>query len=200
MLTRSTYAAALLFALPAAASAQTAAAPGDHGRPGIVVFANGGGYSPLTNLNDAGTADIKTGWTGGGGVGVQLNRYVAVRGVFDFAQGKGRGTGAGTLAGQKLKHYFYGGDIQLRYPTQSGFAPYLLAGAGAVTIDDKDDPTFTRFTKLAGKGGIGVEYAFPTSGLGLYAQAASYGYKWDRLGFNKTQFDVLWTGGVSYRF
>jgi hypothetical protein len=167
------------------------------GRSSLVIFANGGGSSALTDLNDAGTASLETGWTAGGGVGLQVNRYVAVRGTFDFAQADGEGTSA--LSGQSLNRYFYGGDVQLRYPTASGFAPYLLLGAGAVTIDDPDNVTFDRFTKFAGKGGLGLEYALPQSNVGFFAQATTYVYDFDRNGFDKNQVDVLWTGGLSYR-
>jgi opacity protein-like surface antigen len=196
MFAQSTVAAALALTLlaPTLAPAQSTQISD---RPTAVFFANGGGASPVTDLNDAGTSSLKTGWTAGGGAGVQINRYVAVRGTFDYAQTDGdNGT---SLAGQSLKHYFYGGDVQLRYPTTSGFAPYLLAGAGAVTIDNSDNPAFEKFTKFAGKGGIGAEYTLPGSDFGLYAQANSYVYKFDRNGFDKTQVDLLWTGGVSYR-
>jgi hypothetical protein len=119
-------------------------------------------------------------------------------GTFDFARTKGEDNST-AFAGQRFNQYFYGGDVQLRYPTASGFAPYLLAGAGAVTIDNKDDPTFDKFTKFAGKGGIGLEYVKPGSNVGVFAQGASYIYKYDRNGFDMTQADVLWTGGLSYR-
>ena len=163
----------------------------------LVFFANGGGNSSLADLNDAGTASLETGWTAGGGVGVQLNRFLAVRGTFDYARSDGQGTTA--INGQALDRYFYGGDVQLRYPTASGLAPYLLLGAGAVTIDTPDNVVFDRFTKFAGKGGLGVEYMLPRSNLGLFAQASSYVYDFDQNGFDKTQVDVLWTAGLSYR-
>jgi len=189
--------AALLVSLlvPGITTAQEAAQ--SFGRPSLVFFVNGGGNSSLTDLNDAGTASLETGWTGGGGVGVQLNRFLAVRGTFDYAQSDGQGTAA--ISGQTLNRYFYGGDVQLRYPTASGFAPYLLLGAGAVTIDNPDNAGFDRFTKFVGKGGLGVEYQLPRSNLGLFAQASSYVYDFDQNGFDKTQVDVLWTGGLSYR-
>jgi hypothetical protein len=198
MLRHSTLFGALVLLLPTLAVAQAPAASAED-RPALILFANGGGSSPLTNLNESGTADLKTGWALGGGAGVQVNRYLAVRGVFDFARNKGS-AGSTAYAGQRFNHYFYGGDVQLRYPTAGGFAPYLLAGAGAVTIDNKDDPTFDKFTKFAGKAGLGVEYVFPSNGVGVFAQGASYIYKYDRGGFDKTQTDVLWTGGLSYRF
>jgi Outer membrane protein beta-barrel domain len=197
MFARSGIAAALALTLlaPASLPAQSTAA-----RPHFVVFANGGGTSSLTDLNEPGTAALETGWTAGGGVGLQVNPYLAVRGTFDFAQPKAEGAGAGSLDGQKLNQFFYGGDVQLRYPTASGLAPYLLLGAGAVTIDNADAASFESFTKLAGKGGLGLEYLLPQSDLGLFAQASSYIYDYDRNGFDKTQVDVLWTAGLSYRF
>lgn len=195
MFTRSGISAALLLSLltPAAALAQS---PAD--QRGVVLFANGGGNSAVTDLNDAGTASLSTGWTAGGGVGWQFNPYVAVRGTFDFARAEGHGA-ANAFNGQHFNQYFYGGDVQLRYPTASGFAPYLLLGAGAVTVDNADATGFDSFTKFAGKGGLGVEYALPRSNLGLFAQAASYIYQFDRNGFDKTQADLLWTAGLSYR-
>jgi opacity protein-like surface antigen len=197
MFAQSRLTAALLVSLltPGIAQAQDDGRTSDQST--LIIFANGGGNSSLTDLNDAGTASLETGWTGGGGVGVQLNRFLAVRGTFDYARSDGQGTTA--INGQALDRYFYGGDVQLRYPTASGFAPYLLLGAGAVTIDNPDNAVFDRFTKLAGKGGLGVEYQLPRSNLGLFAQASSYVYDFDQNGFDKTQVDVLWTGGLSYR-
>jgi Outer membrane protein beta-barrel domain len=195
MSNRMMLAATLALLLPAVASAQT---PGSGSRPSVVLFANGGGYSPLTDLNTSGTASLNTGWTLGGGGGIQVNRFVAVRAVFDYAQDKGD-VGSSAFAGAKIKRYFYGGDIQLRYPTANGFAPYILAGAGAVTIDGKNTTDLGRFTKFAGKGGLGVEYNLP-SGVGLFVQGTSYIYKFDRGGFNKTQADLLWNAGLSYRY
>lgn len=59
--------------------------------------------------------------------------------------------------------------MQLRYPTAGGLAPYLLLGAGAVTIDAKDDGAFESLTRFAAKGGLGVEYQL-SSNVGLFAQ------------------------------
>lgn len=195
MWTRTAIGAALVlsFAGTGTVSAQSAGEG-----PRLIFFANGGGNSPVTDLNEAGTASLKTGWTAGGGVGLQINPYVAVRGTFDFSRAEGQGTGAGTLLGQKLDHYFYGGDIQFRYPTSGGFAPYLVAGAGAVSIKS-DLATFEDFTKFAGKGGLGVEYVLPRSNVGFFVQGATWLFGYDRGGFDKTQADVLWTGGLSYR-
>ena len=121
-----------------------------------------------------------------------------MRGTFDFARAEGEGTG-NSFSGQEFNHYFYGGDVQLRYPTTSGIAPYVLLGAGAVTIDNADNTAFESFTKFAGKGGAGIEYVVPGSNFGLFGQATTYVYQYDQSGFDKTQADLLWTGGLSYR-
>lgn len=196
MLTRNSVAAlALSLLAPAALVAQAPTSS----RPAIVVFGQGGGNSALTDLNQAETAKLRTGWTVGGGVGLQVNQYFAVRGTFDLAKSEVEGLGAGTLNDQKLTQYFYGGEVQLRYPTASGIAPYVLLGAGAVTVDNTRDDTFTRFTKFAGRGGLGLEYV-TRSGVGLFAQGVAAAYKLERFGFDKTQADILWTAGLSYRF
>jgi opacity protein-like surface antigen len=189
-------AVALALLLPAAISAQSASDPGG---PSVVLFANGGGYSPVTDLNSSGTASLSTGWAVGGGAGVQLNPYVAIRAGLDYARSEGD-EGSVAFDGQTLRHWFYGGDLQLRYPLSSGLAPYLLAGAGAVTINGEDTPALDEsFTKFAGKGGLGVEYSLPR-GFTMFVQGSSYIYKLDEGGFDKTQVDVLWNAGLTYRF
>ena len=44
-----------------------------------------------------------------------------------------------------------------------------------------------------------MEYVFAQSNVGLFAQATSYLYDYDRTGFDKTQVDLLYTAGLSYR-
>src|SRR5688572_32435165 len=134
-----------VLALALAAPATVIAQGPTWSRPAIIVFGQGGGNSALTDLNQAETAKLRTGWTAGGGVGLQFNQYLAVRGTFDFAKSKVEGIGASALNNQKLTQYFYGGEVQLRYPTASGIAPYLLLGAGAVTVDNTPAASFSRF-------------------------------------------------------
>lgn len=86
-----------------------------------------------------------------------------------------------------------------------GFTPYVFAGAGGVTLKEKDSPTGANLdkTKGAGVGGIGLSYRIPRSNWSLLAEGTSYLYKASDLsgtlaGVDKTQFDVAWSGGVSY--
>lgn len=184
-------AATLLMAAPATAQGR-----------GLVLFAKGGGYTPLSNLNDAGTADIKTGFNVGGGVALDLHKYVALRGDFDFGRGELRL--GGTETGTHLNKYFYGGALQLQYPTAGGVTPYAFAGGGAVTIHEQNTSGQNK-TRGAGTFGAGLRYSLPHSGFGLFAEGTGWVYKHRNLagrtaGFDKTQVDALYSAGLSYRF
>jgi len=169
----------------------------------VNVFARSGGFNALTKLNDAGTVDLKkVGYNIGGGVGVQVQRYVTLRGDFTYGQNELR-TG-GLTTGPKLNRFFYDGAVQLQYPTASGFEPYVFAGGGAVTIH-QIGTTGQDETKGTGTFGVGVNYTVPRTGFGLFAEGKSWLYKPSSTsgalsGVDNVQYEVAWTGGVSYRF
>src|SRR5690606_37597191 len=72
--TRILGALALTFVLAQGAQAQ---------ERGVTFAVRGGGFNSLTDLNDAGTADFKkTGYSLGATAGIDLHRYVALRGDF----------------------------------------------------------------------------------------------------------------------
>jgi opacity protein-like surface antigen len=170
----------------------------------LTFVARGGGFNALTNLNDASApSDFKTGYNIGGAAVVQVNRYVGVRGDFTFARAKFRDAGSET--NDHFNKLFYTGAIQLGYPTTSGFTPYLFAGGGGVTIKEKESPSGVNVdkTKGAGVGGIGFSYRIPQTNWSLVTEGVGYLYKVNGLsgtlaGFDKTQLDVAWTGGLSY--
>ncbi len=167
------------------------------------LFARGGGYNGLTNLNDAGTADFKkTGYNLGGGVGIELHKYVALRG--DFSYGRNELRTNSTPTGTHINRYFYDAAVQLQYPTSGGLTPYLFAGGGGVTVH-QSGTTGEDKTRGAGTFGLGVNYRIPNSPLGVFVEGKSWLYKLDGMsgalaGFDKTQFELAWAGGVSYRF
>ena len=167
----------------------------------VNLFVQSGGYDALTDLNDAGTADFnKVGFNVGGGVSVDLNRYVGVRGDFTFARNQMRIDGVDT--GDKLNRYFYDAAVQVQYPTAVGLTPYAFAGAGGVTLDpagtDGDSDT-----KAAGTVGMGLNYALAGTGLGLFVEGRGWFFGTKDLtgmlaSYDKTQFELAWSGGVSY--
>ena len=54
------------------------------------------------------------------------------------------------------------------------------------------------WTKFAGNYGAGIEYRF--SRVGFRVEGRDYVYKFDRYGFDKTQHDIAWQGGVTVSF
>jgi opacity protein-like surface antigen len=169
----------------------------------VFLFARGGGFNGLSSLTDVGpTADFKkVGFNVGGGVGVQLHRYVSVRGDFTFARNELRNNDVAT--GAKLNRYFYDAALQLQYPTVSGLEPYLFAGGGGVTLNEVNSSSPSK-TKPAGTFGLGFNYRIPNLPLGLFVEGKGWLYKLDGMGgaltgIDKTQFDVAWSGGASYK-
>ncbi|NLG63122.1 MAG: porin family protein [Candidatus Cloacimonetes bacterium] len=191
--TRILGALALTFVLAQGAQAQ---------ERGVTFAVRGGGFNSLTDLNDAGTADFKkTGYSLGATAGIDLHRYVALRGDFTFARNELQQDGRET--GSDLNRFFYDGAVQLQYPTSSGWRPYLFVGAGAVTLHPVGTSGSDK-TKFAGTGGLGVSYTLPSSNVGFFVEGKSWLYELSDLGgpladFDDTQFDVTWTAGVSYR-
>lgn len=169
----------------------------------VSLFARGGGFNGLTDLADGGAADFhKTGFNVGGGVGVELTRYVALRGDFTFARNELRTDGTDT--GDELNRYFYEAAVQLQYPTARGLKPYVFAGGGAVTVDEVGSGG-ENDTAGAGTVGLGLQYAIPGSGLGVFIEGRGWLFGTDNLNavlapYDKTQFELAWTGGFSYRF
>lgn len=183
-------------AVPAQAQAQSASSS-----TGAVISVQGGGFTSVANLNDADTADFKTGFNVGGSVGYDVNKVVGVRGIFTFARSDSRGTALPVIIkeGTKTDRYLYGGEVVLRAPVAGGVSPYLLVGGGAVTFRP-DTATSQNFTKPAGKVGAGVNVAIPNSNVSIFAEGGGWFYQFDKFGFDKTQFDLTWSAGVALKF
>jgi opacity protein-like surface antigen len=168
----------------------------------VTLFARSGGFQALTDLNDAGTADFKkVGFNVGAGVGVQLTRFLAVRGDFTFAENELSSDDA--FSGDKLRRYFYDASLQLQYPNGTGLTPYAFGGLGAVTLDQVDANAKTN-TKFASTFGLGVNYELPRTGIGLFIEAKGWVYNLDKVNgalatYDKSQVELGWSGGLSYR-
>ena len=161
-----------------------------------------GGFNGLSSLNEPGTADFKQlGYNVGGTVSVDVHRYVGLRGDFTFARNELREDEIET--GSELNRFFYDAAVQVQYPTASGVRPYAFVGAGAVTLHPVGTSDSDR-TKPAGTAGLGVNYTIPGSNLGLLIEGKGWVYEISELGgdlasYDRTQFDVTWSAGLSYR-
>jgi hypothetical protein len=166
------------------------------------ISVRGGGFNGLTNLNESGTADFKqVGYNVGGGLGVDLHRFVGLRGDFTFARNELQLNDENS--GSELNRFFYDAAVQVQYPTSGGWQPYAFVGAGAVTLHQVGS-TDNDKTKPAGTAGLGVNYAIPGSNLGIVVEGKGWLYEISELNgdlasYDKTQFDVTWSAGISYR-
>ena len=165
---------------------------------GIVISGLGGGYSSTSNLND-----FDLGFTLGGGVAWRLGRNIALRSDFTWARSDLEGPGISGLGGTAINRYYYGGDVQLLLPIAS-FTPYVFGGVGGVTLDQSGTGSLTRLTRVAGRFGVGFSYEIPRTRFRLFSQSTGWVYNFDnrresRIGVDGRQFDIAWTGGISYR-
>jgi hypothetical protein len=181
-----------------------------------MLFISGGGNNSLRDFEDDNDDDfdlgseLQTGYNVGGGLGIQFNRWAALRATYNFARSQGEGSTFSPLGGNHFNRHYYGADLQFRADTMGGFSPYFAVGGGAVTVAPDDDSVILSpsgaqfgnesFTKPAGRLGLGFEYQFPNTGFGIFAEGTGWVYKWDRYGFDRTQVDTNWGAGLTYRF
>jgi opacity protein-like surface antigen len=175
-----------------------------------IAFASGGGSNSLRHLDTASDSNFKLGYNVGGGFGLEINRWVAIRAAYTYSRAETEGSAFSPVFAANFNRHYYGADVQLRADLDSGLSPYAFAGGGAVTVKPEKgavfmSPTGVRFanetfTKPAGRFGVGFQYQVPDSSLSLYAEASGWAYQWDRYGFDRTQVDTTWGAGISYRF
>ncbi len=208
--------AAAVGAMLALAASPTLAQETDDGSRdrGPMVFATGGGFSPLRDVTERGL-NFDRGYNFGGGLGFQLNRNLAFRVGLNYASSEIDESSisvpddqfTNAARGRDFDRYYMGADFQLRYPTDVGLAPYVVLGGGAVRVSP-DVQGMDSFTRPAGKVGAGLSYNLPNTGLALFAEWDGWVYTWDdstRLDVpnnnpNKTQFDTMWSGGLRLAF
>lgn len=190
--------------IPVLAAVVTAltAAPARGQVQAVTVFAHGGGYNALKSVNTIGTADFKTGFNLGGGIGVQVDPNVEFRASVTGAQSHFLDDGAET--GVFLNRYYFGGDIKAQYVLQEGVAPYGLLGGGAVLLHEKGTSGSDKLQGFAHLG-LGISRTIRTSGFSLFVQGDWFIYSLSQLTggrlrpYSRTQFDLGWSAGASYK-
>lgn len=166
----------------------------------VVFQAFGGGASHLRNLTSSGDiADFKMGFNIGGAVGIQVSDYVGVHGDFTWTRNQARGSAA--FVGRDFDRFFYGAHLEVAYPAETGFAPFLFGGGGAVTVHEAGSAaTVSDFTRPAAMFGAGFRYLVPNSRVEVLAEGKSLVYKWEGGGYTRTQWDLSYSVGLGYRF
>ena len=74
--------------------------------------------------------------------------------------------------------------------------PYMVAGAGGITIHPIGSGT--SWIRPAANAGAGLEYRFAR--WGVRAEARDFVYQFDQYGYDHTQNQVAWQGGVTLSF
>jgi hypothetical protein len=168
------------------ASAQTGA---------LVFFAHGGRHATIGSLSDNGD-DLRAGFVGGGGLGLQLSTYVAFRSSVALVDSDYRGE---TLDADPAAFHrvLVGFDVQTGLPTQTGVAPYVFAGLGWITIDPQD-ADLGSFRKISYRFGTGFNYVVDNAFLTFFGELGAYLFNFDQLGFDRHQFDLTITAGIAY--
>lgn len=168
------------------------------GRDLVSLSVYGGGFSPADNLGPG--ADFNSSGTVGASATLWVHKYVGLRGSVLWAQTDVDGVSGTRLAGEDPDVWAYGGDVLVRLPFQvrnglDSWFPYLVGGAGGKTYDfDRMDSE----TDFVGSFGGGVEYRFRR--WGIQAEVRDLVSKFERFGFDKTQHDIVYTGGMTLSF
>jgi len=165
----------------------------------FVINMHGGGYEHLVDLNQTGApvANFDPGYTLGFGVGLEVTREVGIYTDLTFADARARGTSS--FAGADVEEAFYGAHLELRFPQSTGWTPYVMLGAGAVTVSQASGVVSPSFTRPAGAFGVGLGYDLRSIPIEVFAEGETLVYKWDGFGFDRMQVDVTLSVGFSYR-
>ncbi|HKA57437.1 MAG TPA: outer membrane beta-barrel protein [Gemmatimonadales bacterium] len=156
-----------------------------------ILGAHAGGSSATADFSSS--TNWQTGWSAGANATYLFAAKLGVRADANFAQNDLSG-GSGIPGEARFDKLALMGDVVYQTPKpMKSLAPYALAGIGAVRVADKgSDSSFTNF---GGNLGLGVGYKLGR--WGLRAEGRDLIYKFDHFGYDKTQNDLLWQGGVT---
>lgn len=162
----------------------------------LVVSVYGGGADHLADFESNPPVWLMPGYSLGATVGLQLSRHFSVRGDFTYARTPSRGNAL--FAGSDVIHFYYGAQLQGRYPL-GVFAPFAFIGLGGASVDQVGLDQFEPFSKPAAMVGGGLAYGIPRSRFEVFGEVKGISYKWDRAGFDRQLFDVTYVLGIGYR-
>jgi len=182
-------AAALLAATPLAAQQRT-----------LFVSLYGGGADHLSDLKAGGAvsgASFSPGYNIGASAGIQLSSHFSVLG--DFTYTRNGAWGQASFRGFDVNRFFWGVDVQARYPLANGLEPFVLAGVGGVSVDQLGLDQFRPFDQPTATIGGGASYDIPRTRLAALAQVKGVTYRWKVAGFDRSMFDVTYSVGMTLK-
>ncbi len=159
----------------------------------LVLLGYGGVLAPTADVAEGGVR-LNTTSAVGVGIALQLTRNMAFRGNTTFSKSD---VNEATLQDRGVKRRFVGGDVQIGFPNTSAVVPYFLFGIGLASLDPDQSGAQT-VRKLATRLGTGVNYIPDNSLVTAFAELSGWLYRFDALGFDRYQFDLLLAAGLAY--
>jgi hypothetical protein len=151
----------------------------------LVVAVHAGRHTPVIELSDAGD-DLVAAFSFGGGLALQLNPNVALRGGVTYHRTRYRGSTV-SLSDSSATQIVAMADLQIGWPGTSALVPYVYVGAGAV-MTDVSDPAYDVSARFGGHAGLGVNRV---GGLGAwFLEVGGLVYDFKAIGLQRMQFDV----------
>ena len=82
-------------------------------------------------------------------------------------------------------------------PSTSSLVPYFIVGLARASFDP-DQIGEESFGKLASRVGTGVNYIADNSIVAFFVELSGWFYRFDRLGLDRYQFDLMLSAGLAY--
>jgi hypothetical protein len=183
------------------AAAQEVTVPPDTAeKPGIELLAFVGGNVPLVHLNEDPSARFRPGFSGGVGLMYDIEKLLALRADVSFAKSNiSHGDLGAALNSDSWNRIMTGFDMVVRINLLKPVTTYFTVGFGVIRFSESGGRTPVR-----GAGRLGGGFRYPVgSKLNLFGQAQGWMYHFDSTRFayfNKAQFDLTISTGVSARF
>lgn len=169
------------------------------------VAAHGGWYWPVGELNDG---KFRNDFASGGTLTFWLSGLVdrPIRGFTEhfglrlgvlFASTEANGELPPQLDGAEPDVWHINGDLVLRWPiltTRGRAIPYLLGGLGVKRYEFD----FGSETDFAGNLGFGFEWRIAADRIGFGTEFRTFMSNFDRFDIDENQYDLTWTGFISF--
>ena len=181
----------VLMGLLIAASSAAAQQPQAQQPQRWILGANVGGSSSGSDLQS--TTDWKTGFAAGANLAYRVEPKFALRADANYAKNDLSTTGTTPTTTTFDKTSLMGNAVWDFKGREAKLSPYVLGGLGAVKVKDKT--LSESFSQFGGDVGLGADYNLGR--VGLRAEGRDLIYKFDHFGYNKTQNDFLWQGGLT---
>jgi hypothetical protein len=193
--------ALLLIVVSAGGSGEASAQP-HAGAPDDRLFASVGIglFVPHRQLNDKTGAELDKGFLVGGGLGLELNRFSAIRLSIFRASTEATEKPPSSINGTDFARRFIDVDVLVGRRRRYGAMPYALLGVSR--LHSRQDVARDRLTltSTAVKLGGGFEIRPERSRVAVFGEGAGYIHKTGRKALDRRQVDTVLTAGVRFHF